>query len=654
MKKTVDKSTLSIAQKTKLLVGKNGWQLDDLDGALYQVSVADGPVGLRKTSTVEWGEEAFKLRDLPSVAYPSIEVLAQTWNTALAYEMGECLANDCIEKGVDVLLAPGINLKRSPINGRNFEYVSEDPLLTGLVSAAYINGLQDHHVGATLKHYLANNNEIGRFWTSSNIDERTLRELYMRGFEIAIQNAHPWAVMCSYNLLNGVRVAQDTEAFAVLRKELGCGDSLIMSDWDAVKDRTASAKAGLDLEMPFHQAHLDAFRKDCEEGRISEAEVDACVERVLDFVQKVEQESKLRTLTRSIDARREVALRIAEEGIVLLKNNGILPLRDGQSIGVSAWDFHRSWSGWGSARVVPESLSEPLPALLAGALPSSRVEATAVWSNDYVRIFTGASEHDACIVVVGYEQGEGNDRQTLSLDVGDSNEWLIKEIARRNPNTVVVMHGGGAVDVSGWIDDVAALVYVGYSGQHGNDAVANVLTGRVNPSGKLAETFAKTRKDYPSEQVAFDGLNYDYAEGMGVGYRYFDKHPEAVRYPFGYGLSYTSFAYSDLTLSESNGTVSVTFSLRNTGARDGAEISQVYVRALDSAVEKPDHELRGFAKTTLSAGETKSVTVTLDERAFSHYCPDTHAWVTDYGSYEILIAENAQSVLLRTTVTIEP
>ena len=269
----MDIKNLSIEERIKLLGGKNAWQIEDLDGKLYQVVVSDGPVGLRKTSWLNWSHNG-ENTDLPAVAYPSIQVLSQCWDEDIAKEMGECLADDCIDKDVDVLLAPGVNIKRSPLCGRNFEYASEDPYLAGVCARAYINGLQSRHVGATLKHYLANNNEVGRFWASSNVDERTLREIYMRVFEIALE-AKPWAVMESYNLLNGEFVSQHKKAFEALRGELGHGDALVMSDWGAVRDHTASVKAGVDIEMPFDEGHLEQLKKDFADGKISEEEIES-------------------------------------------------------------------------------------------------------------------------------------------------------------------------------------------------------------------------------------------------------------------------------------------------------------------------------------------------------------------------------------------
>ncbi len=646
----MDIMNLTIDEKIRLLAGKNGWQTEDLDGKLPSVVMSDGPLGLRKTSENQWDGNAFVTKDLPALAYPSAQVLSQTWNPELACEMGACLADDCIEKDVDILLGPGVNIKRSPTCGRNFEYFSEDPYISGVFGREYIKGLQSGKIGATLKHYLANNNEFGRVWTSSNVDERTLREIYMRAFEIALQ-AQPWAVMTSYNLLNGVRVAHNTEYVDILRNELGHGENLLMSDWDAVKDHVVSVKSGHDLEMPINTQHLEDLRKACENGEITQEEIDRCASRVLAFVEKVEAQRKLRKNTCTIEQRREKAKKIAQEGIVLLKNNGVLPIRNGQSVAVTGQVVDRYIAGEGSSHVEPEQMPIPLAQCLQMILSESKIDCDQIWfGGNYVKCFTNVDGKDVSIITVGFPMCEGVDRRILTLKHWDNEDLFIKALAKRNPNTVVVISGGGVVDMSAWIRDVAAVVYIGYPGQMGTQAVADVLTGVVNPSGKLTETFAKHQNDYPSENIFFDGLNYNYDEGMDVGYRYFDKHPEKVQYPFGFGLSYTKFSYSNLQVTLDGKKCVATFRVTNTGTADGAEVSQVYVRAVDSKVEKPIKELRGFAKTFLKAGEAKEVCVELDSRAFDHYDVQSHAWVTDPGIYEIIVAENAQSEKLRICV----
>lgn len=649
------KKQLTLKEKCLLLNGKNSWHTNDLGGKLYKIVLSDGPVGVRKTFWLDWGnwDAPEKQRDIPATAYPSIEVLGQTWNEDLAEKMGECLADDCIEKGVDVLLAPGVNIKRSPVCGRNFEYPSEDPLLSGVIARGYILGLQSGHVGATLKHYLANNNEEGRLWASSNMDKRTMREIYMRNFEIALE-AKPWAVMCSYNLLNGVRVSENKECFDILRNELGFGEGLLMSDWCAVKDRTAAAKAGLDLAMPLEDRHIEKLEKDYNDGKITEEELNACLERVLAFIDKAEKESKMRKIKRTKEERHFVAREIEEEGVVLLKNeNAVLPVKKGASVAITGKNLNKYFSGGGSARVTLESAPKTLTECLKEKLAGSDISvAEPIWHTDYPKCFLNAEGKDVSIVVCGSDAGEGDDRKDLTLCSTYSEEKFIKAVAKHNKNTVVVIFGGGVTDVEEFIDDVAAVIYVGFAGESGGEAIANILCGNVCPSGKLAETFAKRQKDYPSENIAFNGLDYDYKEGLAVGYRYFDSCPEKIRFPFGHGLSYTTFEYSNIAVNKVIDVFIVSFDVKNIGKYDGKEISQVYCSQKDFKGYKPLKELRGFAKTYIKKGETKRVEIKLDDRSFYHFDEDKNRWTFDAGEYEISVGASSRDIRLFENINI--
>ncbi len=635
---------LTREEKVRLLAGKNAWQTEDLDGKIPPVRVTDGPVGVRKP-----GDDG---RDLPAVAYPSSEVLSQTWDPALARLVGECLADDCIDADADVLLAPGVNIKRSPVCGRNFEYFSEDPYLAGVFGREYICGLQDKHIGATLKHFVANNNEVGRNYADSDIDERTMREIYLRPFEIALA-ANPWAVMTSYNKVGGVHMSQNAEYVRILRRELGHGDALVMSDWDAVHDHVASVRAGTDLEMPYHEGHRRDLLAACEAGAVTERELDECAERVMHFAEKNRVERAKRRVTRTVGERSDVALRVAEEGIVLLKNDGVLPLQNGQSLSVAAEHFARQnyYAGSGSSRVVLRQPPVPLADALGDVLPDSRITACDIWGTGYEQTFLQADAAEVSLVVCGSYMGEANDRRTLRLHDLDDEEFLIRETARRNPNTVVVLYGGGVCDMSAWIDEVAAVVYAGYPGERGSEAIARILSGAVNPSGRLTETFARTQSDYPSEHARHEAFAYHYDEGMNVGYRYFDKHPEGVRFPFGFGLGYTQFRWGAPAYSMPGGVPTVTLSVTNTGARDGAEVVGVYV-ASDGTVTEPVKQLKGFGRVFVRAGATEQLTITLDDRAFDFYSTETHGWEHRRGEVQLLLAANAQDVRATLTVTV--
>lgn len=633
---------LSVQEKIKLLAGQDCWHTEDLGGKLYKVRVSDGPLGLRYCEP----DQNDNMHDLPSVAYPSLTVLSQTWNASLAYQMGECLADDCTEHDVDVLLAPGVNIKRTPMCGRNFEYLSEDPFVAGTFAERYIAGLQDHHVGTSLKHYCANNLEVGRLWTSSEVDERTLREIYCKAFEMALK-ADPWCVMSSYNLLNGVRMSQNTKMNNLLRKVLWKHNGTIISDWGAVKDHAAAVKSGLDIEMPFSQEGYENLVKAYEEGRVSEAEIDACAERVLAFVQKAESESKLRKVSTTVQQRLDCAQRIAEQGVVLLKNNGVLPVADGKTVAVACEHIGEYFCGGGSSRVVPTQQPKHLGQTLAECLPGSKVSVKASWpgDKDFWETINDAFCADVAVVVAGFYDSEGDDRADR-MRLNDNQERLIIRIAEQNPQTVVVLHTGSAIDMSAWIDKVAAVIYAGYAGERGGEAVAKVISGQVNPSGKLTETYAKHRWLYPSENTYATHMVNCYSEGLNVGYRYFDAHQDDVAFPFGFGLSYSRFAMSNLTVEqEDNENYKVFVDVTNISDVDGAEVVQVYVSEPHAVVYRPQKELKGFAKVFVKAGETQTVCVTLDKSSFSYYSVALDNWTVNNGVFEIKVGNSSNNIL---------
>ncbi len=645
-------SDLSVEQKIKLLAGKDCWHTEDLNGLLYRVRVSDGPLGLRYCAP----DENDNMHDLPSVAYPSATVLAQTWNTDLAYETGSAIADDCIEHDVDVILGPGVNIKRTPMCGRNFEYLSEDPFISGTFAERYIEGVQDHHVGTSLKHYCCNNLEVGRLWTSSDVDERTLREIYVRAFEIALK-ADPWCVMSSYNFVNGVRMSQNGKMNSLLRNTLWKRNGTIISDWGAVKDHCASVKSGLDIEMPYSEEGYENLKLAYKEGRITEAEIDACAERVLAFIDKAESESKLRKVSTTVKQRLTLAERVAEEGIVLLKNNGVLPISDGKSVAIGCEHIGEYFSGGGSSRVVPTKEPDFLDKTLAECLPNSKITVNASWAVcdlQFLDSVNCALNADVAVVIAGFYDQEGDDRAD-SMRLNDNQEKLILRTAEQNPNTVVVLHCGSAIDMTKWIDKVAAVVYVGYAGEAGHRALASVLTGKVNPSGKLTETYALSRYLYPSENTFANHMVNRYSEGLDVGYRYFDRHIEDIAFPFGFGLSYSTFTMSNLNVTENKEdekwTVSV--DVTNTSSVDGAEVVQVYVSEPQAAVYRPIKELKGFKKVYLSAGQTKTVEIALDKQSFSYYSVIFDDWTVNGGTYEIKVGDSSQNILLTKRINIQ-
>lgn len=656
MKYTV--KDFSSKEKLKLLMGQDCWHTEDLDGKLYKAKVSDGPIGLR---TPSWIDDRFQ--DQPSIAYPATQVLSQTWDKQLAYELGCALAADSVERNVDVLLAPAINIKRIPHCGRNFEYFSEDPLVAGTLAKHYIQGLQDNHVGATLKHYCCNNTEYSRLWLSAEVDERTLREIYLRAFEIACE-AKPWAVMCSYNVVNGVRMSEHKKLFKLLRKDFKFGDNLIMSDWGAVIDAPASVTAGLDLIMPYHDKHENDLLNAYDKGELKDNHVDDCANRVLKFVDRCESESQLRKVNMTRETRLAVARKIAEEGIVLLKNNGVLPVKQGASVSLGGNYANNYLNGGGSSAVTPDEQPITLLSALRQAMPTSSVTYRDLWeygvSESPLLQVNDAYGKDVAIVCAGLHDCEGFDRAYARLP--ESQVRIIRETAALNPNTVVVLYCGAPIDVSDWIDEVAAVVWAGYLGQVGNLALADVIVGKVNPCGKLTETFPMTEYAYPAHDTYCDSMVSLYSDGLLVGYRYHvtaqhkmltESKLAQPRFPFGYGLSYSRFRYDNVSATVcANGSVKVEWDVTNLSDVDGTEVSQLYVREVRPKVFRPFMELGGFERVEVAAHTTVRVKTTLPASAFAYYSVSLDRWLVEGGNYEVYVGASSADTPLCVAVTL--
>ncbi len=646
---------LTVQEKLRLICGKGRWYTEDFGGKLPHITVSDGPVGLRTERETEDG----KTETIPAVAYPAIQLLANTWSTECARQMGECLADDCIERGVDILLAPGVNIKRDPLNGRNFEYFSEDPYLAGTMAKGYIEGLQSRGVGVCLKHFCANNSEYDRFHQTSDVDERTLREIYYVPFEIACK-AKPVSVMCSYNRVNGTYASEYKKGFDVLRGEFGF-DGAIFSDWDAVRDRTASAKAGLDLEMPFNEKNYEKLVADYHAGKLSDEELDVCAERVLRLVGRCKAMSKGKTVQSAEEDRRRAAKHIASEGVALLKNDGVLPLAEGQSVflcGSFAKAESCMVSGGGSAFVRWKEEKFDLAEALAARghavdyEKAFRIDSVGAWQNARTAALkAGRSDVNIVCVGTGFDiEYEDADRQTLRLPAVQ--ERAILDTAAQNPNTVVVLFAGSAVDVSAWIDQVKAVVYAGFTGEGGDEVVADILTGKVNPSGKLTETFPLSIEDVPAANTYKRAGVTRYQDGLDVGYRFYDTYEVPVAFPFGHGLSYSSFAYSGLTVVRDGDVVKVCFEVENTSGTAGKETAQVYVRECVPLVYRPFKELKGFCKEEIGAGKRKKYCVELPMRAFAHWSTATDRWEVTEGDYEIMVGSSSADIRLRARLTL--
>ena len=650
---------LTAEEKMRLICGKDFWHTDDLGGKLPQITVADGPVGLRvvKERRKDGTETSY-----PATAYPSIQLLANTWNTESAKEMGSSLGDDCLDRDVDILLAPGVNIKRNPLNGRNFEYFSEDPYLAGRMAKSYIEGVQGQGVGVCLKHFCCNNLEYDRLHQSSDVDERTLREIYYKPFEIACETK-PVSVMCSYNRINGTYAAEYKKGFHVLRDEFGF-DGAIFSDWGAVRDRTASAKAGLDLSMPVCEEHVRKLRADYAAGRLTDEELDVCAQRVLDLIDRCKKMRVGKEVIRTEQERAEVAKEIAAEGMVLLKNDGVLPLSGIKTVSVSGCfakpDTIEMLRGGGSAGVEWMDKTFDIPAALErrgyavvyeGAFRYDGVES---FSQDARTALLNAAKSDANIVCVGtgnpveYEAG---DRKTLRLP--EVQERAILETAEQNENTIVVVFAGGVVNMSAWADKVKAILYAGFPGMGGDEVVADILTGAVNPSGKLSETFPLSEDTVPAVNACRVAGVTRYQEGLDVGYRYFDTYGVPVLFPFGHGLSYSEFTYKELSLTAEKDGLRVSCSVENVSARDGKEVVQAYVHECAPLVYRPKKELKAFSKSEVKAGAIVKFAFRLDAGAFAHWSVSENRWEITDGVYEILVGASSQDIRLTGKITIE-
>jgi beta-glucosidase len=579
--------------------------------------------------------------------------------------MGEALAEECIALNVDVLLGPGVNMKRSPLGGRNFEYFSEDPFLAGEMAVNFINGVQGKGVGTSLKHYAANNQEFQRFCISSEVDERTLREIYLAAFEKAVKETQPYTVMCSYNKVNGDYASENYHLLTeILKSEWGF-EGLVVSDWGAVHDRVKSLKAGLDWEMPGPQAQrtqkvIEAVRS----GELDESVLDESVRRILRIVYKARQTPKKGKF--DVDAHHELAHQIATEGMVLLKNNGLLPLKGHEHIAIigrSAEAAH--FQGGGSSHINPTKVAVPFNEVKAqaGAAEITFAEGYPT-DNSYSQAMIDksvslAKSADVALLYIalpGFKESEGYDR--TDLDLTDQQVALIKAVSAIQPNTVVVLNNGAPVVMNDWIDGVAVVLEGWMMGQAGGVSIADVLFGRVNPSGKLAETFPAKLADTPAviNWPGGAGKVY-YGEGLFIGYRYYDAKKMPVLFPFGYGLSYTTFAYSNAKVSKKSfkdtDGVTVSVDITNTGKMAGKEIVQLYVHDQKSKLVRPEKELKGFAKVELKPGETKTVLIKLDFRSFAYYHPLYSQWITEDGEFDLLIAASAVDIREKLTVTLE-
>ena len=638
---------LTLRQKAELLTGKNFWETNDFpDLCVPSIFFADGPHGLRKQA--KSADHLGLNESIPATCFPTAAAMANSWNEQLGEELGRALGGEAAAQGVNVLLGPGINIKRNPLCGRNFEYFSEDPYLAGKMAAAYVRGIQQNGTAACVKHFAVNSFEERRMVRDCVVDERTLREIYLTAFEIAVKEGKTKAIMSSYNKVNGAHADENNHLIRdILLGEWGF-DGVVISDWGGTNDKVKSTVAGSDLEMPSCKYGTDDLVKAVENGELDIKYVNESVARILKLIDNCTATGK----EYEKEAHHALAKKCADESIVLLKNNGTLPLTNDKKVAIIG-DFAKTpryQGGAGSSKVNPTKLETVLentdginligyekgfdrygkdkPALIRKAVKLARKADVAV-------LFLGLDE---------ISEAEGFDRAHIKIPQNQIE--LFKQVRVFSKKVVVVLSCGSAVE-TGFCRSADAIVYGCLSGQAGARSIIDVLTGKVNPSGKLSETFPDKLEDCPSAKY-FRGnpMTLEYREGLFTGYRYYDTAKVPVAYHFGFGLSYTTFNYSDISADESG----VTFKITNTGDCDGGEVAQLYIGKKDGKIFRPTKELKGFKKVFLKKGESATVTIPFDDKSFRYFNTSTNKWETEGGEYQIYIGASSADIRLEATV----
>ncbi len=655
-------NAMTLEEKTLLLSGKDFWHLNGCERlGLKSIMVSDGPHGLRKHNDKK--DKTDLMGSVPAVCFPTASATAASWDEELIYRMGEALGDECAAEKVSVLLGPGNNIKRSPLCGRNFEYFSEDPFLAGKMAASFIRGVQSKGIGTSLKHFAANNQETRRMTIDTVADERALREIYLASFEIAVKEGKPWTVMNAYNKLLGTYCAENEWLLNdVLRKEWGF-DGVVVTDWGAENEIHKGIKAGQNLEMPSSNG-LGSKRlyEAVKNGELSEEDLDKRVDEIIELI--IKSQENLRNTEYSMEEHHRLAKDIAASSMVLLKNeDNILPLRKGRTIALIG-EMARSprYQGAGSSQINAPNVDSAYSALLKknyGFIYSQGYDKNKDVTdlNMLNEAVLTAKSADIAVIFCGLTEeyeSEGFDRDHISIP--GSHIDLINAVSRANENTVVVLSGGAPTKMP-WINNVKAVLNGYLAGEGGGEAAVELLYGEKNPSGKLAETYPLCLEDTPSYSY-FPGNTkcVEYRESIYVGYRYFDKVHKDVLFPFGFGLSYTDFKYSDLKLSKNSikdtDTLEVSFKIKNTGKTAGAEVAQLYVSDKESTVFRPEKELKGFKKVFLDAGEETTVTLTLDKRSFAYYNVNIHDWHVESGDFTVLVGASSRDIRLEKTVKV--
>lgn len=664
MAKKIDKlvSQMTLEEKALLTSGRDAWSTQPIERLdIPYIWMADGPHGLRRAPTTDtWGYG----NQAPATCFPTASALSASWDMDLMHEVGAALGVESNALGVDLLLGPGINIKRSPLAGRNFEYFSEDPLLSGKLGAAYINGVQSQGVGATAKHYVANNVETQRMWANSNLDDRTLNEIYMPPFEIAVKEGQPWSVMACYNRVQGIYGTESLQLLTdKLKNEWGF-KGFVVSDWDAVVDRVQGIRAGMHLEMPGKPARITnkMVVEAVKNNELDEQQLDSIVKDLLRIV-FMGQNTQDKFGDQNLDQHHQLARKVAAEAITLLKNSEkLLPVDTAKYKKIAVlgeFAVNPRYQGNGSSQVKPTKLDKFIDIVRDEYGEDTEFVYSAGYSlanDDDLSLVEAAAavaaDADFALVMAGLPlsyESEGIDR--THIDLPPSHNKLISAVAKVQPNTAIILTNGSAIAMP-WIDQVSAVLETWLGGQAGAGAIADAVFGKVNPSGKLAETFPVRLEDTPA-YLNFPGEDGQviYGERMFVGYRYYDKRNIEPLFPFGHGLSYTEFAYSDLKLSATELTdkdqLQVSLTVSNTGKVTGKEVIQLYVADPESSVQRPIKELKAFDKIELKPGESKEVSFTLNKRDFSYYSKVYNRWLAESGKFEILVGSSSRDIRLQ-------
>ena len=655
-------SQMTLEEKAGMCSGADFWHLKGVERlGIPTVMVSDGPHGLRKQADA--ADHLGLNESEKAVCFPAGCATAASFDRSVLRRLGETIGQECQAMGISTILGPALNIKRSPLCGRNFEYYSEDPYVASELAASMIRGVQSRHVGTSAKHFLANNQEKRRMTSSSDVDERTLREIYLAAFEGAVKKGRPWTVMNSYNRINGKYAGESKEYLTdILRDEWGF-DGYVMSDWGAVNDRVEGLKAGMDLEMPSSGGMNDALIVEAvKAGTLDESTVDAACERIIDIIfrytEKRDDQAEL-----DLEKDHETAASIEEECIILLKNEeNILPLSGKRKAAfIGKYAEAPRYQGGGSSHINSWKVESALEAVkgIADVIYAKGYDDAEDRTDENLlaEAVRAARDADVAVIFAGLPdsfESEGYDRR--HLDLPDCQNRLIESVAEVQKNVIVVLHNGSPV-LMPWKDHVKGIVEAYLGGQAVGRAVVNILYGNVNPSGRLPETFPARLEDTPCFLTYGKGGDHAvYQEGVFVGYRYYTSTGRAVLFPFGYGLSYTEFAYSALKLDRERitdqDTLTVTVTVKNTGSRKGKEVVQLYVSPADGETIRPVRELKGFEKIELEAGEEKQVSFELDMRAFAYWNEEIHSWYVDSGEYQIQIGKNAQEPVLSVPVRV--